>query len=430
MHIIHSSILWLWHNELAYTIIAIVGLLLISTITYWLSRIFLRTSVKRFILRNHTVHQKDVTVTRRIALLAATLVFAGCLNLLTGLPSFLDNALRLGSTIFCIICVALLLSELLDAINSIWSKKSKVQYRSIKGYVQLSKIILVILTIILVLATLTGRPPGIILSGFGAAAAVLMLIFQHTILSFVANIQISSSKAISLGDWVEIPVENINGEVIDIALHTVKIRNWDNTIARVPMRNFITESWINWQPMFSSGGRRIKRSFFVDQNSIGFATDELLKHLRATFMSGEMPEKGIDQTHVQEDEDALSPTRLLSMSAQELINAGITNLGLMRAHILHYLKNRDDIVSNMYILVRYLAPTSEGLPVEIYCFTSKVFWMDFEEVQAELSEYIYAIFAHFNLKIFQAPTGEDLGKGIERLTLNGPRTAATDTKVS
>lgn len=430
MHIIHSFVQWLWHNELAYTIIAIVGLLLVSTVTYWLSRIFLRTSVKRFILRNHTVHQKDVTVTRRIALLTATLVFAGCLNLLTGLPSFLDNALRLGSTIFCIICVALLVSELLDAINAIWSKKSKVQYRSIKGYVQLSKIILVILTIILILATLTGRPPGIILSGFGAAAAVLMLIFQHTILSFVANIQISSSKAISLGDWVEIPVESINGEVIDIALHTVKIRNWDNTIARVPMRNFITESWINWQPMFSSGGRRIQRSFFVDQNSIGFATDELLKHLRTTFISDEVPAGTAAQTTPQEEEDALSPARLLSMSAQELINAGITNLGMMRAHILHYLKNRDDIVSDMYIVVRYLAPTSEGMPVEIYCFTSKVFWIDFEEVQAELSEYIYAIFPHFNLKIFQAPTGEDFGKGIERLTRSGPHSVAKHTGTS
>lgn len=398
MHLFHDIPQWLHYHEFTYALVVTAALIVLAAITYWVACICLRTSVRRFILRDPVIHRKDILVTRRIALVISAIVFALGLKAVHGLPEWLANALGLVSAIFCTLSVAVLLFELLDTVNAYWIRKSKSDSRSIKGYVQISKIIIAALSGILILAILTGRPPILIISSFGAAAAVLIFVFQHTLVSFVANIQISAARAININDWIQMPGGMVDGEVMDIALHTVRVRNWDNTMARVPMRSFITEPWINWQPVFrGERGRRIKRSFFVDQNSIKFASEDMLMRLRATFKHHENVHTGDEQ----------SPAELFAMTSSQLREEGVTNLGLLRAHILHYLRRHKDIVKDMFIVVRYLEPTAEGVPMEIYCFSRHPNFADYERIQSQITEYIYAVAGDFNITLFQTPSGQD-----------------------
>ncbi|WP_025732457.1 mechanosensitive ion channel family protein [Carnimonas nigrificans] len=406
MHYLHQLGHWLQQQEIVYPVVAVAVLLVIPLLVYWLACIFLRTSVRRFILRHKNVLSKDIMVTRRVALVLAVLAFSSILGVINGLPQSLDKALTIISSILWIVSVALLLMEMLDTVNMFWLKKSKATSQSIKGYLQISKLVVSALALILIIASLTGRPPAIIISSFGAAAAVLIFVFQHTLLSFIANIQISAARAINIQDWIKMPGGMVDGEVMDIALHTVRVRNWDNTMARVPIRNFITEPWINWQPVFNDGrGRRIKRSFHIDQNSIEFADEELLAHLRDTFIHYKEIETG----------DDISPAELFAMNSQQLREAAITNMGLLRAHILHYLRSNQDIHHDMFVVVRYLEPTSEGVPMELYCFSIYPNFADYERVQAKVTEYVYAVASHFRIRIFQTPAGQDLIQGIGSL---------------
>ncbi|WPM84330.1 mechanosensitive ion channel [Apirhabdus apintestini] len=374
-------------------------MLLSGFISAVVCKYFLLGIVRRFILHTNKKPDpldKDMRISRHLANIVPIVTVYVLSQILQGLPEGLLDAIRTICGVLFIINITMLINELLDTTNSAYIRKNGVKSHSIKGYIQIAKIVVSSIATILVVATLFNRSPTIIISSLGAVAAVLMFVFQHTLISLVANIQLSSSNVIQLGDWIEMPQMNISGEVTDIALHTITVQNWDNTVSRVPTKNFITEPYTNWQPMFSSGGRRIKRSFFIDQSSIIFATVDLLDRLRV--MS---PEK------YQGIANYLT-SRITGINDDQLIHHGITNLGLFRKYVLEYLKQRDDIRTDMYLVVRQLSPTSEGLPIEIYCFTSNVFWADYEDTQSEIFEYMYAIAQYFALGIYQQPSGSDM----------------------
>ncbi|EIC83302.1 mechanosensitive ion channel family protein [Serratia sp. M24T3] len=389
---------WIYANQIAFSLVSVLLMLIAGFISSLVCKVFLRGIVRRFILHSHkqTDHVKEQRISRRLANVVPVVTIYFMLQLINGLPNPLVEAIRTICGVLFIINITMLINELLDTTINAYTRRHGAKAGSIKGYVQIGKIVVSSIATILVIATLSDKSPGIIISSLGAVAAVLMLVFQHTLISLVANIQVSSSHVVQLGDWIDMPAGNISGEVTDIALHSVSVRNWDNTLSQVPTKNFITETYTNWQPMFESGGRRIKRSIFIDQSSIAFASRELLESLESTE-SGKITSmaKYLEQ-------------RVGTGSNQQLIDHGLTNLGLFRGYILDYLKQREDIRNDMYVIVRQLSPTAEGLPIEIYCFTSNVFWAEYEETQSDIFEFMYATAGYFKLGIYQKPSGIDV----------------------
>lgn len=256
---------------------------------------------------------------------------------------------------------------------------------------------------IVAVAILADRSPVFFLSGLGALTAVLMLVFRDTILSLVASVQIMSNDMIRIGDWVEMPQAHADGDVIDIALHTVKIQNWDKTISAVPTHKFISESFKNWRGMSESGGRRIKRSLNLDVTSVHFLTDEEVAHLsRYEFLKGYMAQKREElaehNRRTPQDPDVIPHRRRL------------TNVGTFRAYVQHYLENHPKIHQDMTLLVRQLESTPKGLPIQIYCFTNDTAWAHYEGIQADIFDHLLAILPEFGLKAFQEPAGSDFGR--------------------
>src|SRR5690606_26290107 len=287
-----------------------------------------------------------------------------------------------------------------DIINILYQQREDARLRPIKGYIQVAKIIVYLLATILVIAALVDRSPVILLSGLGAMAAVLMLIFQDTILSLVASMQITSNDLLRVGDWIEMPQLRADGFVIDVALHTVKVQNWDKTITTIPTKRLISESFINWRGMQESGGRRIKRSILIDQNSVRVLDTEFLDKLRSfTILT-----RYLDQKTAELE---IWNKRLAEQGFPEVNARRVTNLGTFRAYIDQYLRNHPRIHQDMTLLVRQLDPTPEGLPLQVYCFTKTVAWSEYESIQADIFDHLLAIVDQFDLRVFQNPSGYD-----------------------
>src|SRR5574344_1156045 len=271
---------WSTSYPLLETLVYASGLILLSAIV---NQVVKKILVRGFysVLRRITKgHSDDFGVVKRLANIAPALVISSGLHAVPHLPDTLTSVILNVVSGFVILTLALALAAMLDVVNFLYSQRPDAQRKPIKGYLQVIKIIVFALATLLIIATLIDRSPLILFSGLGAMAAVLMLIFQDTLLSLVASVQISSGDMIRVGDWVEIPALGVDGDVIDIALHTVKIRNFDKTITTVPIKRFISDAVKNWRGMQESGGRRIKRSLLIDQQSIAFLDEERLQHLK------------------------------------------------------------------------------------------------------------------------------------------------------
>ncbi|QEE09545.1 mechanosensitive ion channel family protein [Bartonella kosoyi] len=324
-------------------------------------------------------------------------------NFIPTLPDAFSTVINNVANAFIIFFVVLTISACLNIINILYEQRPTARLKPIKGYIQIAKIALFAIAAVLMVATLIDRSPLILFSGLGAMAAVLMLIFQDTLLSLVAGIQISSTDMVRVGDWIEIPNLGADGDVIEIALHTVKVQNFDNTITSVPIRKLVTDPFKNWRGMQESGGRRIKRSLFIDQSSIHFLTEEEQKYLsRFNLLENYFTQKiaEIDQWNAQLDKnhDVVANTRRL------------TNIGTFRAYVFAYLQQHLNINPNMTFMARQLPPTENGLPLEIYCFTNTTVWLDYEQIQGDIFDHLYSILPFFGLKVFQNPSGSDFNQ--------------------
>jgi miniconductance mechanosensitive channel len=331
-------------------------------------------------------------------------------------PASLGMAFQLVRRValaFIVLTGVVAASNFLAAINDIYSETyAEAGNRPIKGYLQVLSIFLYIAAGIVIITILADRSPVVFLSGLGALTAVLMLVFRDTILSLVASVQIMSNDMIRIGDWVEMPQANADGDVIDIALHTVKIQNWDKTISAIPTHRFISESFKNWRGMSESGGRRIKRALYLDLNSVHFLGDAEIEHLsRHEFLRAYMREKRQALAAVNErtpsDPDVIPERRRL------------TNVGTFRAYVKHYLRNHPRVHQDLTLLVRQLAPGPKGLPLEIYCFTNDTAWASYEGIQADIFDHLIAILPEFGLRAYQEPAGRDFQAWRERFTAEG-----------
>lgn len=313
------------------------------------------------------------------------------------------------SIAFVVVTGAVAFASLLEAANDIYNESySESKSRPIKGYLQVVSLLSYIAAGVVVVSVLAQVSPVAFLSGLGALTAVLMLVFKDTILSLVASIQIMSNDMIRIGDWVEVPQSNADGDIIDIALHTVKIQNWDKTISTIPTHKFIGESFKNWRGMSESGGRRIKRAINLDVNTVHFLTDEEIEHLsRYEVLRDYMKQKRrtlAKHAVSREDEDPdLIPER-----------RRLTNIGTFRAYVLNYLKAHPTIHDGMTLIVRQLAPSSQGIPIELYCFSTDTAWANYEALQSDIFDHLFALLPEFGLRAFQEPAGSDFAKLGER----------------
>ncbi len=297
--------------------------------------------------------------------------------------------------------LALALSSLLDAVQEVYTQLPEVGHRPIGGYLGFIRLAGYGISAILAISILMDRSPLIFLSGLGAISAVLLIVFKDTLLSLVASIQITNSRLLHVGDWVEMPDYGADGDVIDIALNTVKIQNWDKTITTVPTYAFISSSFKNWSGMSNSKSRRIKRSIFIDVTSARFLeSDEIEKYAKFSLLRSYFEDKRTE-LEVHNTEPGRDPK----------VNADIrrlTNVGTLRAYMVSYLRNHPKIHQDRTLIVRQLNPSPEGLPIEVYCFTNDIVWANYEGIQSDIFDHFLAIAPEFGIRIFQNPTGADL----------------------
>lgn len=366
-------------------------------------RILLRGMLRLLNLEKKQCEQRgfDLRFIARLANVVPALVISTLISKVPLLPELLVQVTINVTNAFVVLTIAIALSNLLSLINNLYSRRPDARNKPIKGYIQLLTIVIYAIAVILMIASLFDRSPLILLSGLGAMAAVLMLIFQDTILSLVASVQISSNDVIRVGDWVEMPQLSADGDVIDIALHTVKIQNWDRTITTIPTRRFMTDPFKNWRGMQESGGRRIKRSLMLDQQSISFLDAEQTKQLSRFRLL---------QQYLQDKQAEIDSWNAeLAEQGKEPVNTRrITNIGTFRAYVLHYLKNHAGIHQNMTMMVRQLSPGADGLPLEVYCFTNTTAWVEYEGIQSDIFDHLLAILPEFGLRVYQHPSGMDV----------------------
>ena len=370
------------------------------TVNWLLKKVLLRIAAPYLDARSDTVDRSAAWLTTVIPLL---LVSRG-IGLVPHLPEEVVNVTVNIARTMIVLSIAMAIGGALDYANELYSRRPESRSRPIKGYVQVVKIAIYFGAAILMIAVLIEQSPLLLLSGLGAMAAVLMLVFKDTILSLVASVQLSSNDMLRVGDWIEMPGMNADGDVVDIALHTVKIRNFDKTITTIPTHRLIADSFRNWRGMNESGGRRIKRALVVDQNSIRFLDDKETDDLKRFRL--------LDDYLARKQEEIAEWNRHELSSDCDTINARrITNIGTLRAYVIAYLKSHPRIAgAGFTLMVRQLPPGPQGLPLEIYCFTDTVEWPQYEAIQADIFDHMLAILPEFGLRIFQHPSGQDFAQ--------------------
>ena len=368
----------------------------------WLANFVVKYGIIRFALRWLPDDiPTPAPIAARLANIVPALIISSGIGAVPHLPSAVATVVSNVVAASIILFVAMAISEALGFANRIYDRRPDAASRPIKGYVQVLQIVLYAGAAILIIAALMEQSPLLLLSGLGAMAAVLMLVFKDTILSLVASVQLTSNDMLRVGDWIEMPQMGADGDVIDIALHTIKVQNWDKTITTIPTHRLIADSFKNWRGMSESGGRRIKRSMLLDQSCIRFLSADERRELGRIALI---------RDHLDRKRDELGEWNArLGEAGREPVNARrITNIGLFRAYIVNYLRASAHISKDMTLIVRQLAPTPQGLPLEIYCFTTTTAWSDYEDIQADIFDHLLAILPEFHLRAFQEPSGLDL----------------------
>ena len=386
--------------------IALGLVILLSIISDLLARRMLLAGIG-YIISRTGAKWDDILLERKVFNKLAHLVPAMVIYLAT--PLILKDytgaaaTIMSGVMIYIIVIGMLVLDTLLNAILEIYQTFEVSNEVPIKGFVQVLKIAVCFLGGILIIARILDKSPLYLLSGLGALTAVLMLVFKDVILGFVAGIQLSANKMVAKGDWIEMPHYGADGDVLEVALTTVKVQNWDKTITTIPTYALISGSFKNWRGMSESGGRRIKRAVNIDMSTVKFCTDDMLKR----FSSIQYISDYIDR----KTKEIAEENRAKNVDEADPANGRrLTNIGTFRAYAIEYLKNHPMISQEMTFIVRQLAPTEHGLPMEIYIFCKDKVWANYEAIQSDIFDHILAVIPEFDLKVFQNPTGNDFKK--------------------
>ena len=332
----------------------------------------------------------------------ALIVYSG-IEWIPSLNEDFAQLLRNVSLSYVVLVVTISLSAILSAANEIYEQQPSAKTRPLRGFVQLVQIVIYVIGAVLIVSALIDRSPLLLLSGFGAMTAVLLLVFKDTILGLVASVQLNANDMVRVGDWIEMPKFGADGDVIELNLHTVKVQNFDRTITTIPTHTLIEDSFRNWRGMAESGGRRIKRALLIDQSTIRFLTaDEVEDFERFYLLRDYLKGKREELAAALEDLDA-EAQRSSAVNRRRL-----TNVGTFRAYVTAYLRNHPAINPEATIMVRQLPPGAQGLPLEIYCFTKTTEWLPYEGIQSDVFDHVIAITPEFGLRLFQEPAGSDV----------------------
>ena len=343
----------------------------------------------------------------RAAQIVPSLVVLTGIAAVPHMPTMATTVIRNVAIALTVLQVARLLNAVLDSIQGQNEDRLEAaeSTRSVKSYVQLGKLIIMLVAAIVMVATLIDRSPLILLSGLGAMSAVLMLVFKDTILSFTAGVQLAGNDMLRVGDWLQMDQVGADGAVVDMALNTVKIRNWDNTITTIPTWRLMSESFKNWRGMSESGGRRIKRSILIDNATVRFLSDEDIQELAHIALLKPYLESKTREISAYNDDF----TRKAPHMAGEIVNLRkLTNIGTFRAYVNAYLRAHPRLRPEMTMMARMLESTTNGSPLEIYAFTATTKWTEYEAIQGDIFDHLLAILPEFGLNVFQNPSGNDV----------------------
>jgi miniconductance mechanosensitive channel len=401
----------------AHPVMAALAGLVVLAVAAWLSLVVVRRVVLRFLAllaRRSPTFWDEVALEsrlfRRLAWIVPLLIIHQGILVVPNLPDDLTRLVQQLAVASFILVMVRACSALLTAVNEIYSRYPRAKDRPIKGYLQVVNIVAHLVAVILIIATLLDRSPIVLFSGLGAMTAILMLVFRDSILSLVAGVQLTANDLIRVGDWIEMPQFNADGDVIDIALNSVSVQNWDKTITVIPTHKFLEHSFKNWRGMFESGGRRIKRAIYIDMSTIRFLTEEEIEHFgRFALLRDYIAQK---KKEIEEYNRAQQVEEGVIANARRL-----TNIGTLRAYIVQYLRQHPGIHQDMTLLVRQLSPTPEGLPLEIYAFTNDTRWVVYEGIQSDIFDHILAMVPQFGLRVFQKPAGQDVIKAVREMRL-------------
>ena len=383
------------------TLLALIVLVLFAALANFIAKRVIVRGIRYLVTKLKTSNQSifaEHSIIRRLANLVPALVVMNGITTIPHLSPKLIMFIQMGAQAFIFLTIALTISEVLNIFNLIYQRNPKSRNKPIKGYLQLIKLILFVVCGLLILGTFLKKDVFTLLAGFGAMTAVLMLVFQNTILSLVASVQIASYDMVRIGDWIEMPSLNADGDVIDMSLHTVTVQNFDKTFTTIPTNKLVTDTFRNWRGMSNAGCRRIKRSLFLDQSSVHFMSDEEQQKLKEFLLLDQYLDA--KQSEIEDFNKHLS-------NQSRYNQRRLTNLGTFRAYVEFYLKQHQGIAQNQTLLVRQLQPISEGLPLEIYAFTNTTAWASYEAIQSDIFDHLIAIIPEFGLRIYQAPSGHD-----------------------
>lgn len=380
--LLHSYVTGFMSNQII-TLVQLCGIAIVAVAAYYLTKLLLIV-LEKAILRSPTEWDDDLLnprFMRAVSQLSPAIIVAWLL------PEFFSDSpneirwIDILTSLYILWAGVRIVTIFIDNLYDAFIRREQLRPYAIKGIFQMFKLIVICIGAIIALSILINKTPIAILTALGASAAVLMLVFKDTILGLVASVQLTANKMLDRGDWISMPNRDLNGEVLDVSLTTVKVRNWDNSVTTVPPYSLISDSFRNYRPMQESGGRRVDRSVYIDVNTVGFLSDGDIEQLRSEgFIEGIEPEKG----------------------------SRVVNLGLWRDYVEHYLRTRSDINHDMTLMVRQMTPTNAGLPVQLYFFTNTTAWVEYEHIQADVFDHIYATVRKFGLSIYQSPAGSDL----------------------
>ncbi|MCU4412436.1 mechanosensitive ion channel family protein [Acinetobacter sp. WU_MDCI_Axc73] len=377
-------------------------LILLAIIANFVAKQVVVRGIRKLISKIKSANQSifaQHSVISRIANIVPAIVIMNGITTVPHLSEKIIIFVQMASQAFIFLTIALAISEMLNIFNLVYQRNPNSKNKPIKGYLQLVKLMIFIVCALMVLGTFLKKDVFTLLAGFGAMATILMLVFQNTILSLVASVQISSYDMVRIGDWISMPSLNADGDVIDMSLHTVTVQNFDKTYTTIPTNKLVTDTFINWRGMSEAGARRIKRALFIDQSSVHFMTEREQEKLKNFLLLNQYLDT--KQSELENFNHQLSNQTVYNQRR-------LTNLGTFRAYIEFYLKQHSGIAQNQSLMVRQLQPTSDGLPLEIYAFTNTTVWTAYEAIQSDIFDHLLAIIPEFGLRIYQAPSGADV----------------------
>ncbi|EEY97054.1 mechanosensitive ion channel domain-containing protein [Acinetobacter sp. MYb177] len=377
-------------------------LILVAILAYIIAKHVVVRGIRHLITKlkfaNHDIMSQH-SVIRRIANIVPAIVIMNGIVTVPHLSAKMVSFVQMAAQAFIFLTIALAIGELLNIFNLVYQRNPKSRNKPIKGYLQLIKLIIFIVCGLMILGTFLKKDVFTLLAGFGAMAAVLMLVFQNTILSLVASVQISSYDMVRIGDWIEMPSLNADGDVIDMSLHTITVQNFDKTFTTIPTNKLVTDTFKNWRGMSQAGVRRIKRSLYIDQSSVHFMSEAEQSKLKEFLLLDQYLDH--KSTELVEFNQKLSNTSPCNQRR-------LTNIGTFRAYVELYLNQHPNISKHQSLIVRQLQPTEKGLPLEIYAFSNQIAWKDYEAIQSDIFDHLIAILPEFGLKVYQAPSGYDM----------------------